>query len=172
MYLLCFVFAFIVRLSKWLFCDIWSSFFTQNDPFILKHYLLIVTIMYHVSSIEVSVFIQVITILSQHITLKWITINLLAYMRTCNLTTCFVSFFSMLCCLSIVYKMSLLLFYINLCSFVHSGLNEVWRFGMLTLWYDVASTWRLVYVFNQWYIRYLFDTAFSQSFVWPEILQN
>ncbi len=28
---------------------------------------------------------------------------------------------------------------INLCFFVHSGLNEVWRFGMLTLWYDVAA---------------------------------
>ncbi len=57
---------------------------------------------------------------------------------------------------------SLLLFDINSCSFVHSGLNEVWRFGMLMLWYDVASTWRLVYAINQWYIRYLFDIAFDQ----------
>ncbi len=58
-----FCFAFVIRLSKWLFCDIWSSFFTQNeyDPFILKHYLLIINIIvYHVSSIQVSVFIQVI----------------------------------------------------------------------------------------------------------------
>ncbi len=69
-------------------------------------------------------------------------------------------------------KASLLLFDINSCSFVHSGLNEVWRFGMLMLWYDVASTWRLVYAINQWYIRYLFDIAFSQSFVWPEILRH
>ncbi len=44
MYLHYFVFAFVVRLSKWLFCDIWS-----------QHYLLIVTIVYHVSSIQVSV---------------------------------------------------------------------------------------------------------------------
>ncbi len=65
-----------------------------------------------------------------------------------------------------------LLFNINSCSFVHSGLNEVWRFGMLMLWYDVVCTWRLVYVFNQWYIRYLFETAFSESFVWPEILRH
>ncbi len=70
------------------------------------------------------------------------------------------------------WKASLLLFDINWCSFVHFGLNEVWRFGMLTLWYDVASTWGLVYVFNQWCIRYLFYTAFSQSFVWPEILRH
>ncbi len=62
-------------------CDIWSSYFTQKDPLILKHDLLIVTItVYHVSSIQV--FIQVITILSLHNTLKWITINLLAYIRT------------------------------------------------------------------------------------------
>ncbi len=67
------------------------------------------------------------------------------------------------------WKVSLLLFDINSCFFVHSGLNEVWRLSMLTLWYDVASTWRLVYNFNQWYIRYVFDIAFSQSFVWPEI---
>ncbi len=94
MYLHCFVFAFVVRLSKWLLCDIWSLFFTQNNPFILKHYFLIVTIIeYHVSSIQVSVFIQVVTILSQHITLKGITINLLVYIRTCNLTTCFEGFF-------------------------------------------------------------------------------
>ncbi len=30
--------------SNLLFCDIWSSFSTQNDPFILKHYSLIVTV--------------------------------------------------------------------------------------------------------------------------------
>ncbi len=70
------------------------------------------------------------------------------------------------------WKASLLVFVINPCSFVHSGLNEVWSFGMLTLLYDVASTWRLVYVFNQWYIRYLFDTAFSQLLFWSEILQH
>ncbi len=69
-------------------------------------------------------------------------------------------------------KAPLLLFDINLCSFVHSGLNEIWRFSMFTFWYEVASMRRLVYVFNQWYIRYLFDTAFSQSFVWPEMLQH
>ncbi len=63
MYLHCFMVAFVARLSNLLFCDIWSSFFTQNDPFILEHYSLIVTvIVYHAPSIQVSVFIQLITI--------------------------------------------------------------------------------------------------------------
>ncbi len=45
--------------------------FYSKWPIILKHYLLIVTIIvYHVSSIQVSVFIQRINILSQHIILK------------------------------------------------------------------------------------------------------
>ncbi len=35
-------------------------------------------------------------------------------------------------------------FWYKLVLFLHSGLNEVWCFGMLTLWYEVASTWRLV----------------------------
>ena len=46
---------------------------------------------------------------------------------------------------------------------------NVWRFGKeLTFCqrsrrrYDVASTWSLVYGFNQWYIRYLSDTTLSQ----------
>ncbi len=43
----------------------------KNDPFILKHYPLIVTvIVYGVPSIEVSVFIWVIIILSGHIILN------------------------------------------------------------------------------------------------------
>ncbi len=63
--------AFVVRFSNLLFCDIWSWFSTQNDPFILKHYLLIVTvIVYGVPSIEVSVFIWVIILLGGHIILK------------------------------------------------------------------------------------------------------
>ncbi len=71
MYLHCFMVAFVVSLINLLFCDIWSSFSTQNDPYILKHYSLIVTFtVYHVPSIQVSVFIQLITILSQYITLK------------------------------------------------------------------------------------------------------
>ncbi len=71
MYLHCFVFAFFVRLSNCSFVTSGVNFFTQNDPFILKHYLLIFTIIvYHMSNIQVSVFIQEITILSQHITLK------------------------------------------------------------------------------------------------------
>ncbi len=88
MYLHCFMV--VVRLSNLLFCDIWRSFFTQNDPFILKHYPLIV---YHVPSIQVSVFIQLITILSKHITLKRITSCLLVCIRDCNLTTCFIGIF-------------------------------------------------------------------------------
>ncbi len=56
MYLHCFMIAFVVRFSNLLFCDIWSWFSSQNDPFILKHYPLIVTnIVYGVPSIEVSV---------------------------------------------------------------------------------------------------------------------
>ncbi len=59
--------AFVVRFSNLMFCDIWSSFSTQNDPFILKHYPLIVTvIVYGVPGIEVSVFNWVITTLSAH----------------------------------------------------------------------------------------------------------
>ncbi len=54
-----------------MFCDIWSSFSTQNDPFILKHYPLIVTvIVYRVPSIEISVFNWEIIILSGHVNLK------------------------------------------------------------------------------------------------------
>ncbi len=49
-----------------MFCDFWTSFSTQNDPLILKHYPLIVT----VPSVEVSVFIWVILILSGHVILK------------------------------------------------------------------------------------------------------
>ncbi len=94
MHLHCFMVAFVVRLSNLLFCDIWSKFFTQNDLFILKHYLLIVTvIVYRVPSIQVSVFIQLITILSQHITFKRITSCLLAYICDCILTACFIGFF-------------------------------------------------------------------------------
>ncbi len=60
MYLYFFMGAFVVRISNLQFCDIWSWFFYQNDPFILKHYSLIVTvIVYHASSIEVSLFIRV-----------------------------------------------------------------------------------------------------------------
>ncbi len=93
-YLHCFMVAFVVRLSNLLFCDIWRSFLIQNDPFILKHYSLIVTvIVYHVPSTPVSVFIQLITILSQQITLKRITSCLLVYIRDCNLITCFIGFF-------------------------------------------------------------------------------
>ncbi len=66
-----FMVAFVVRFSDLLFCDIWSWFSTQNDPFILKHYPLIVTvIVYGVPSIAVSVFIWVIILLSGHIILK------------------------------------------------------------------------------------------------------
>ncbi len=66
-----FMVAFVVRFSNLLFCDIWSFFFTQNDPFILKLYPLIVTIIvYGVPSIEVSVFIWVIIRLGGHIILK------------------------------------------------------------------------------------------------------
>ncbi len=36
-------------------------------------------------------------------------------------------------------KASLLLFDINSCSFVHSGLNEFWHFVMLMLLFDVAA---------------------------------
>ncbi len=43
MYLNSFMVAF-VRFSNLLFCDLWSWFSTQNDPFILKHYPLIVTV--------------------------------------------------------------------------------------------------------------------------------
>ncbi len=65
--------------------------FTQNDPFILEHYSLIVTIIvYHVPSIQVSMFVQLITILSQHVTFKRIMNCLLAYISDCNLTTCFI----------------------------------------------------------------------------------
>ncbi len=71
LYLHSFMVAFVVRFSNLLFCDIWSFFFTQNDPFILKHYLLIVTvIVYGVPSIEVSVFIWAIILLGGHIILK------------------------------------------------------------------------------------------------------
>ncbi len=78
----CFMVAFVVRLSNLLFCDIWSKFFTQNDPFILEHYSLIVTvIVYHVPSVHVSVFIQLIAIWNQHITLRTITICILAFIR-------------------------------------------------------------------------------------------
>ncbi len=106
MYLHCFMVAFVVRLSNLLFCDIWSSFFTQNDPFILRYYSLIVTvIVYHVPSIQVSVFIQLITILSQPITLKRLTSCLLANICDYNLTTCFIGFISVLCSLSKVYKL-------------------------------------------------------------------
>ncbi len=71
LYLHSFMVAFIVRLSNILFCDIWSWFSTQNYPFILEHYPLIVTvIVYGVPSIEVSVFIWVIILLGGHIILK------------------------------------------------------------------------------------------------------
>ncbi len=71
LYLHCFMVAFIVRFSNLLFCDIWSWFSTQNDPFILKHYPLIVTvIVYGVPSIDVSEFIWVIILLRGHIILK------------------------------------------------------------------------------------------------------
>ncbi len=63
MYLHCFMAAFVVRLSNCLFCDIWSKCFTQNDPFLLKHYSLIV---YHEPSIQVSVCIQFIYIESTY----------------------------------------------------------------------------------------------------------
>ncbi len=55
------------------YCFVTSGvfFFTQNDPFILKLYPLIVTIIvYGVPSIEVSVFIWVIIRLGGHIILK------------------------------------------------------------------------------------------------------
>ncbi len=67
LYLHSFMVAFVVRFSNLLFCDIWSWFSTQNDPFILKHYPQIV---YGVPSIEVSEFIWVIILLSGHIILK------------------------------------------------------------------------------------------------------
>ncbi len=67
----CFMVAFVVRFSTILFCDIWSWFSTQKDPFILKHYPLIVTvIVYGVPIIEVSVFTWIIIILNGHIILK------------------------------------------------------------------------------------------------------
>ncbi len=50
------------------FSNIWSSFSTQNDPFALKHYSLIVTvIVYGVPSIEVSVFSWILIMLSGHV---------------------------------------------------------------------------------------------------------
>ncbi len=98
MYLHCFMVAFVVRLSHLLFCDIWSSFFTQNDPFILT---LSTDCHGHcVSSSRVSVFIQLIIILSQHITFKGIQNCLLAYIHVQNLTTGFISIFLSLLCLS------------------------------------------------------------------------
>ncbi len=57
--------AFVVRLSNLLFRNLEYIFY--SNPFILKNYSLIVTIIvYHVPSIEVSVFIWLITALSQH----------------------------------------------------------------------------------------------------------
>ncbi len=71
MYLHSFIVAFVVRFSNLLFCNIWIWFSTQNDPFLLKHYPLIVTVfVYGVPSIEVSVFIWIVIILSGHIILK------------------------------------------------------------------------------------------------------
>ncbi len=57
---------------------------------------IVTVILYHVPSIHVSVFIQLVTILSQHITLKRITSCLLAYIRDCNFVQC--------CVLNKVYK--------------------------------------------------------------------
>ncbi len=54
MHLHCFMLAFVVRFSILLFSDIWSWNSTQNDPVLLKHYSLIVTVVYDVPSIEVS----------------------------------------------------------------------------------------------------------------------
>ncbi len=71
MYLHSFMVDFVVRFSNLLFCNIWSWFSTQNDPFILEHYPLIVTvIVYGVPSIEVSVFIWIVILLCGHIILK------------------------------------------------------------------------------------------------------
>ncbi len=58
------------------------SWFTQNEPFILKHNPLNVTaIVCGVPSIEFSVFIRVISLLSGHIILKgWRAVYLLSYM--------------------------------------------------------------------------------------------
>ncbi len=63
--------ALVVRFSNLLFCDIWSWFYSENFPFLLEHYPLIVTVsVYGVPSNEVSVFIWVIIILSGRIILK------------------------------------------------------------------------------------------------------
>ncbi len=60
----------------------WSWFSTQNEPFILKHNPLNVTVIVcGVPSIEFSVFIRVISLLSGHIILKgWRAVYLLSYM--------------------------------------------------------------------------------------------
>ncbi len=77
--------AFVVRFSNLMFCDIWSSFSTQNGPFILKHYPLIVTvIVYGEPGIEVSVFNWVIITLSALCYLKRITSCLFAYLHVCK----------------------------------------------------------------------------------------
>ncbi len=62
------------------------TFSTQNDPFILRHYPLIVTvIVYGIPRIEVSVFIWVIILLSGHIILKeYQAMYLLTYMFVCE----------------------------------------------------------------------------------------
>ncbi len=65
-----------------MFCDIWSSFSTQNDPFILKHYPLIVTVIaYGVPSIEVSVGQLGNNYIEWTCYLKRITSGLLAYLH-------------------------------------------------------------------------------------------
>ncbi len=85
MYLHCFMIASVVRFSNLLFCNILSSFSTQNDPFLLKHYPLIATvIVYDAPSIEVSVLSLVIIIFEWTYYLKSITSCLRAYLLFCE----------------------------------------------------------------------------------------
>ncbi len=72
--------AFVVRFS---YCFVTSrvNFLLKNNPFLLKHYSLIVTvIVYGVPGIEFSVFIWVIIILSGHVIFKGQAVYLLSYM--------------------------------------------------------------------------------------------
>ncbi len=142
-----FMVAFVVRLSNLLFCDILSNFFTQIDPFILKHYSLIVTIIvYHVPSIQVSVFIQLITTLSQHITFKRITSCLLVvYIRDCNLTTCFIHLF-----LAVKMGAAICKFYgSSFRSHPRPAIFSCTKQFVLAAWY-----WKLVCLILMYYFNY------------------
>ncbi len=61
-------------------------------------------------------------------------------------------------------------FWYFLCSFVWIKWGLMFQHGNVMIWRSPHVEACLL--FNQWYIRYLFDTAFSQSYIWPEILRH